>query len=395
MEPWVSLDIRHAPIASLPDLHPILMIRRFIVLALVLAVAACGPDHGPVRIGIAGTFSDSLTVAMKHAAELAAEEINATGGIDGRRLELVMRDDFGSVDSAVRVATELYQSGVVAVVGHSFSAPTLAAAPVYNGGAHPIVQISPSASSPDITNAGPYTFRVCPSDLAHGSALARWAREQLGYDRGAVLYLNNGYGRGIRQTFTGEFTRLGGRVLSMDPYLGDTPDVDPYLDRIAARKEAQFIVVAGYQPDATVAIRDARERGITVPFMGGDGLEQIYQLGALAEGTYVTNAYFETIGTPGNRQFLQRYHRRFPRGATPNQSAVGTWDALMLLRQVIARTGTDRQAIRDGVAAIGTTQPAFEGLTRRIAFDQHGDLANQDVFIGMVRGGRVIPVNTQ
>ncbi len=382
-------------IILLPDLNSVPMPRRLFPLAVLLALAACGRSHRPIQIGIAGTFSDSLTVSMRHAAELAAEEINATGGIGGRRLELVLRDDYGSVDSAVRVATELYRSDVVAVIGHSFSAPTLAAAPVYNGGAHPLVQISPSASSPDISNAGRYTFRVCPSDLAHGSVLARWARQHLGYERGAILYLNNGYGRGIRQTFSGEFTRLGGQVLSMDPYLGDTPEVDPYLDRIAARQQAQFILLAGYQPDATVAIRDARARGITVPFLGGDGLEQIYQLGPLAEGTYVTNAYFESIATPGNRQFLQRYHRRFPRGATPNQSAIGTWDALMLLREVIARTGTDRAAIRAGVAAVGSTQPAYQGLTRRIAFDQHGDLADQNVFIGMVRGGRVIPVSTQ
>lgn len=379
----------------LPELHPARMRRRLIPLAFLLAVAACGPGHSPIRIGIAGTFSDSLTVSMRHAAELAAEEINSTGGIAGRPLELVLRDDYGSVDSAVRVATELYQSDVVAVVGHSFSAPTLAAAPVYNGGSHPVVQISPSASSPDISNAGPYTFRVCPSDLAHGSVLARWARQHLGLERGVILYLNNGYGRGIRQTFSGEFTRLGGQVLAVDPYLGDTPEVDPYLDLIAARHQAQFILVAGYQPDASVAIRDARARGITVPFLGGDGLERIYQLGPLAEGTYVTNAYFENINTPGNHQFLERYHRRFPQGATPNQSAIGTWDALMLLRQVINRTGPDRAAIRDGLAAIGGSQPAYQGLTRRIAFDQNGDLADQNVFIGIVHDGRVIPVNTR
>ena len=116
---------------------------------------------------------------MKQAAELAAEEINAAGGINGRRLELVARDDYADPDSAVFVASDLYDSDVSAVVGHLFSGTTLAAAPVYNGGADPVAAISPSSSSPEVTTAGDYTFRVCPSDLAHGAALAHWVRDRL------------------------------------------------------------------------------------------------------------------------------------------------------------------------------------------------------------------------
>ncbi|MEP6689149.1 MAG: ABC transporter substrate-binding protein, partial [Gemmatimonadales bacterium] len=159
---------------------------RLIALRTMLPLAAAGllgacptSANGPVRIGVAGSFSDPIGLPMRQAAELAAEEINAAGGINGRRLELVTRDDYADPDSAVFVAGDLYDSDVSAVVGHLFSGMTLAAAPVYNGGDDPVVAISPSSSSPDVTAAGDWTFRVCPSDLAHGTVLAHWVRDRL------------------------------------------------------------------------------------------------------------------------------------------------------------------------------------------------------------------------
>ncbi len=326
---------------------------------------------------------------MKLAAELAAEEINATGGINGRRLELVARDDYADPDSAVFVAGDLYESDVVAIVGHLFSGTTLAAAPVYNGGTDPVAAISPSSSSPEVTAAGDHTFRVCPSDLAHGAALALWARERLGLERGAVLYLNDQYGRGIRQTFVNQFTRLGGTLASVDPYLGDRPDVGPYLDRMARDKSIQFLVVAGNRGEAEEVLRQARRRGLTVPVLGGDGLEGIEGAGALAEGVYLTSSYFPTLATRANRKFVEAYHRRFPTAGMPNQPAAATYDAIHLLRNVIAAAGTDRQAVRRTLAAVGSETPAFEGVTGVVAFDAAGDVPDQNVYIGMVRGGSI------
>src|SRR6266850_3915597 len=124
------------------------------VASLTLALCACNFSRDPVRIGLAGSLSDPVGVPMKRAAELAVQEINASGGIHGRPLELIERDDYADPDSAVFVASDLYEAGVSAVIGHLFSSTTLAAAPVYNGGSDPVVAISPSSSSPDISTAG-------------------------------------------------------------------------------------------------------------------------------------------------------------------------------------------------------------------------------------------------
>jgi branched-chain amino acid transport system substrate-binding protein len=356
---------------------------------LVLTMCGCTLSREPIRIGLAGSLSDPVGVPMKHAAELAVAEINAAGGIGGRPLLLLERDDYADPDSAVFVATDLYEAGVSAVIGHLFSGPTLAAAPVYNGGSDPVAAISPSSSSPDVSSAGDYTFRLCPSDLAHGAALARWIRDTLGLERGAVLYLNDQYGRGVRQSFVRDFTRRGGVLVSIDPYLGDQPDVGPYLDRLVKMGRVQFLVVAGNRGEAEVILRQARERGLNMPVLGGDGLEGIEEAGAIADGVYLSSAYLPTIASTANRAFIQAYRKKFPSAGLPNQPAAATYDAVYLLRDVIAKAGPKRRDIRRVLAEVGTRLPAFRGVTGTVAFDMRGDVPNQAVYIGIVRDGAV------
>lgn len=364
---------------------------RFLGCALAVTIAACGGDgQGAVRIGVAGSFSDPIGTPMQLAAELAAEEINATGGVAGRRLELVIRDDYADPDSAVFVANDLYDSEISAVIGHLFSGMTLAASPVYNGGSDPLPAISPSSSSPDLSTAGDYTFRVCPSDLEHGSALAHWAYQRLRLRRGAVLYLNDQYGRGIRQTFVREFIRLGGQLESIDPYLGSTPDVGAYLDRLARSRRAEFLLVAGNRSEGEEIIRQARRRGLDIPVLGGDGLEGIHESGALAEGVYLSSAYFPNLSTEGNLRFVEAYRRRYPNAGIPNQPAAAAYDAVYLLRDVIARAGSDRADVRRALAGVGSATPPFEGVTGTVAFDAAGDVPNQNVYIGQVKNGAVV-----
>jgi branched-chain amino acid transport system substrate-binding protein len=362
---------------------------KLLVAGLALTLSACNFSREPIRIGLAGSLSDPVGVPMKRAAELAVDEINAAGGINGRPIQLIQRDDYADPDSAVFVATDLYDAGVSAVIGHLFSGTTLAAAPVYNGGPEPVAAISPSSSSPDVSTAGDYTFRICPSDLAHGAALARWAHDTLGLERGAVLYLNDQYGRGVRQTFVRDFSRRGGTLVAIDPYLGETPEVGPYLDRLVKIGRVDFLMVAGNRGEAEEILRQARGRGLNMPVLGGDGLEGIEEAGAIADGVYLSSAYLPTISTPANKAFLQAYRKKFPGAGLPNQPAAATYDAVYLLRNVIAKAGPKREDVRRALAKVGSSSPAFRGVTGTVAFDMRGDVPNQAVYIGMVRDGRV------
>ena len=350
-----------------------------------LVLAACSSSE-PIQIGIAGAFTDPIGKPMVLGARLAVDEINAGGGIGGRRVALIEENDYGDADSAVVVAARLYASEAVAVIGHLYSGTTLAAAPVYNGGDNPIAAISPSSSSPEISNAGEYTFRVCPSDFAHGAALARWVRERLGLARGTVLYLNDQYGRGVRERFAAEFTRRGGELVAVAPYLGDTPDVAAYMARMAQDGRSQFVVVAGNRSEAEEVLRQMRSRNLNMPLLGADGLEGIEESGELAEGVYETLAYLPIINTPANQRFVEAYRSRYPGEPLPNQPAAASYDAIHLLARVIGASGTGREAIRDGLMAVDADAP-FEGVTGRIAFDSLGDVPTRDVHVAVVRNG--------
>ena len=359
-----------------------------ILLGLVF-LAACGRGGGPIQIGVAANFTDPLSLPIRYGAQLATEEINAAGGVNGRPIELVEREDYADADSAVVVATDFYNSPVVAVIGHGFSGPTLAAAPVYNGGDKPLLEIAPAASAPAVTDAGPYTFRVCPSDLAHGSALAHWARERLGLSAGAVFYTNSEYGRGIRAAFETEFATLQGDVIGAYPYLGDTPDVGPYVDLLTRNKRAQFMVIAGYDPDARAILTEARKKNLDIPAMGGDGLEQI-ALGR-CRGEWHLSSPPRTSRrptTPANERFVAAYRARFPNAGDPNGSGRGGLRRGLhaAARRCSGSAPTGRQ-LRDAFAGIGTTTPAYDGAMGTIAFDENGDVPSLKIYVGEVRDG--------
>lgn len=370
--------------------------RWLALLVLAVTVTACGPDRRPIKVGWGGgPLNDSTVAPSLHTAELAIEEINAAGGINGRPLELVVMEDGGETDSAVRVATRLVDAGVVAVIGHIYSSTTLAAAPVYNDVTNPVLQISPSATSPAITQAGEYTFRVCPSDLQYGGALARFTRRVLNLSHGAVLYVNNAYGRGIRRTFSEEFTRLGGQVAEVDPFLEEEPDVGAYLDRLTRDRAVDFIVVAGNITEGGRVLRQIRQHNISLPVVGGDGFDGIEDEGAVAEGVYVSTVYLPTLNTDANRKFLEAYRRKFPLGSPVDYSAAATYDIIYLLRDAMVRAGTDRKAIRDAIAEVGRSAPPFAGVTGSIAFDENGDVPQLDIQIGVVRNGTLRPAEAR
>jgi branched-chain amino acid transport system substrate-binding protein len=159
--------------------------------------------------------------------------------------------------------------------------------------------------------------------------------------------------------------------------------------------KAQFLLVAGNRGEAEQIVRQARSRGLTMPILGGDGLEGIEEAGAIADGIYLSSAYLTSIGTPANRAFIQAYRKKFPGTGLPNQPAAATYDAVYLLRTVIAKAGPKRQDIRRALADVGTRAPAFKGVTGTVAFDMRGDVPNQAVYIGVVRNGAVTLAGSQ
>src|SRR5438046_2997077 len=217
---------------------------------------------------------------MLRAAQRAVEQVNARGGVrggragGGRPLKLKVADDSGSENVAMRVAEQLYADpAVMAVVGHLSSDPSKAAARVYGSGVTPLVMVSPSASNPDLGGINPYFFRICPSDLQHGTELARFAWQTLAARHAGIIYLNNDYGRGVRRTFTAEFTRLGGVVVEADPAVPETRSLEPYLSRMR-QGGADVMVLATARAGARPQGNPRRSRSgwpRETPVRGSDG----------------------------------------------------------------------------------------------------------------------------
>jgi branched-chain amino acid transport system substrate-binding protein len=375
------------------------MSRKVFGAMLTLALLLTGGCRGggePIYVGVAGPLSAANGASMRMAVEMAVDEINRANGIGGRRVELVMLDDRADPQVALTVADSLRKDArVVAVIGHVNSAASLKAATIYNAQdarGEPVMHISPASSAPGFTQAGPWSFRITPTDLEFSPVLARGAME-LGRRRAAVLYANDDYGQGVMTTFERAFRSGGGAVVSADPYLpavvtrGD--ELDPYLTR-AMRRGADALVIGGQADAGLKIVQAARRLGYTGPILGSDGLTGLKDAGASAEGVFVSSAFLPDRPTELARQFVARYRQRY--NALPDHRGAMAYDIINLLRRAIEEVGTDRKALRDYVATVGADggSAAFEGVSGTIRFDRNGDVVGKEVMLGVVRGGQLV-----
>ncbi|HEX6747939.1 MAG TPA: ABC transporter substrate-binding protein [Longimicrobium sp.] len=372
--------------------------RKSVLIPLAaLLLAGCGKGGGEVVIGIAGPLNKPNGRSMKLAAQMAADEINRQGGIDGRQVRLEFGDDDADPAKAIEVARALRENAaVVAVVGHVNSAASLKAASIYNAvnndsvGGSPVLQISPASSSPQLTNAGDWTFRICPTDLEFSPALARWA-VRLGRRKAAVLYANDDYGQGVMTTFADAFGRDGGAVVSRDPYLPavyESPGaLDPYLQR-ALQRGADALVIGGQAPEGLKIIAAARRLGFTGPILGSDGLTGVKDGGPVAEGVFVSSAFLPDRPADKAQQFVNAYRQRYRE--MPDHRGAMTYDVIYLLKDAIEHSGAGRQELRDYVAGIGSSHPEFAGVSGTIKFDRNGDVVGKEVAVGVVRNGQLV-----
>jgi branched-chain amino acid transport system substrate-binding protein len=367
--------------------------------AVTLLATGCGQSD-PIYIGLAGPVNAANGVSMKRAAELAVEEINGTGGIDGRLLVLDIQDDAANANRAIEIARDFRaDSRIVAVVGHLNSAASLAAAPVYNAPrgdrenpGTPVLQVSPASSAPGLTHGWDWTFRITPTDLEFAPAVARWAVQELGSRRAAVLYANDAYGRGVMTSFLADFQALGGTVVSGGPYLNsilvEGDELDPYLRR-AIDRQADALVIGGQAEAGLAIIQAARRLGYTGPVLGADGLTSLKDAGPAGEGVYISSAFLPDRPDSLSREFVRAYRERYD-GATPDHRGAMAYDIIYMLRDAIRAVGTDRRAVRDWIARVGRGNDPFRGVSGEVRFDEHGDVQGKAVDVGVVRGGELV-----
>ena len=368
----------------------------------VLSLAACGRKEETIVLGVAAPLQMANGKSVQMAAEMAVDEINKKLAGTGRTFALEIRDDEKSEKKGIEVARDLRENEkVVAVIGHVNSAVSIKAAPIYNMPAgeqdsilgDPVVQISPASSAPALTGAGPWTFRVTPTDLEFSPVLARHARERLGSSKAAVIYANDEYGQGVTSTFAAAFRRQGGQIVSSDPYLPDIlknpAALDPYLVR-AIRRGADALVIGGQADAGVPIIQAARRLGYTGPILGADGLTGVKDARGVGEGVFVSSAFLPDHDTPAAQKFVAAFRARYK--TSPDHRAAQTYDIVYLLYEAITKVGPDREAIRGYLEQVGRPggHPAFDGVSGTIKFDENGDVVEKPVVIGVVRGSELV-----
>ncbi|MBX6331028.1 MAG: ABC transporter substrate-binding protein [Gemmatimonadaceae bacterium] len=348
------------------------------LLSLVCFLAGgCSRGTQPIVIGAAGPWGEWAGEMTKKGIDLAVDEINAAGGIRGRRLEVLARDDQRDGARAAVVAQELVRTkAVVGVIGHVTSGAMVAAAKVYDG--H-LAAIATSATSPDLTGISPWTFRVISSDSTNGVEIARFVTA-MGRRRAAVVYENDSYGRGLADAFRKSFT---GEIVAMDPIGAKVPDAQPYIAYYKAH-DVDIVFVVGLPESGFALLREARREGWKADFIGGDGWAGLVADTVLSEGAYVGTAFTAEDPREDVQRFVAAFRARY--GVEPEINAALGYDATRVLAQAIAAVGPDRRAIRRYLAHI-TPETAFHGVTGTIRFRPDGDPVSAPYRITRVHRG--------
>jgi branched-chain amino acid transport system substrate-binding protein len=327
----------------------------------VVALAACerkgargGSDTGDIPVGLYASLTGdgaSFGQSSREGAELAVREINDAGGLlGGRRINLLVEDDQSRPDDASNAVTKLItQDGVVAMIGEIASRRTLAAAPVSQR--YHVPMITPASTNERVTQVGDYIFRVCFIDPFQGEVLSKFAYNDLHARRAAVLRdITQDYSVGLADSIQQHFTALGGTVLAPVSYSAGDADFRGVLTAIR-RERPDVIFDTGYYPEAAVIVRQARELGMKMPILGGDG----WVGDALANGrealnnTYISNHYSGDAPDPIVQTFVTSYRKAY--GREPDSLAALSYDAVKVLADAITRAGTtDGPKVRDALA---------------------------------------------
>lgn len=343
-----------------------------------------------VEIAVAGPMTGDS--APKGHAELAGvalaqQEINRNGGIAGKKLIVRIADDKGKKGEATKtVAQALVHSNVVAVVGHIGSSNTLDAAEVYEAGELPAV--SPSSSSPLISDAGDYIFRVCPDDKAQGRALAEYAK-QIGVKQAAIVY-NPGdtYSRTLYESISDQMSRLG--IAAGGEFVYDTEAMDfaqTAADIKASGSDAVFF--SGSNVEGAYFIMEMNQTAPNIKILTGDAMyvkPLLDVAGAKANGVITTTFFHANAGFPFEAHFVQASTAKFK--GTPNARSALAYDAVNAIGRAMEET---QSATREGVKK-GLMSVSFEGATGRIRFNNKGDARNKPIVILQIKNQAFVPV---
>jgi branched-chain amino acid transport system substrate-binding protein len=335
-----------------------------------LKVGIVAPMTGPVA-----TFG----VSYANGAKMAADEWNAKGGIKGRQIQPIVEDDKIDPTEGVNAVQKLLnQDQVLGIIGPVGSAVALAVAPICQAAGVPM--ITGTATTDKLSDSGDFIFRACFKDSFQGLVMSKFASENLSAKKAAVLYdLGNDYSKGLAESFRDAFQAAGGQVVAFETYGKDDVDFLAQLTTIKAAAPDVVFLPDYYNKVGPIAAQ-ARQLGITVPLLGGDGWDSpdlVTLAGQAVEGCFFSNHYSADLENPEATAFLANFKKAF--GKDPDALAALAYDSANILFAAMAGAANpdDKAAVRDVMAKTS----GFRAVTGVITFDANGDPVKSAVVI--------------
>ncbi len=358
--------------------------RRLLVSALMALplLAACTKKntneivvgHFASMTGSEATFGQSTDEGIR----LAIDEVNAAGGIKGKKIKLITMDNQGKAEEAAAVVTRLIeQEKVVAILGEVASSRSLAAAPIAQSKKIPM--LTPSSTNPKVTEVGDFIFRACFIDPFQGTVMAKFAAENLKMKKVAILRdVKSDYSVGLADFFTAKFKELGGEVVADLSYQSQDVDFKAQLTQLKS-KGVEGLFVPGYYTEVGLIARQARELGITATLLGGDGWDspKLSEIGKDAiNGAYFSNHYSTESKDPAAVEFMAKFKAKYNK--QPDGLSSVAYDATrMLIKAMESSTEVTATAIRDQLASI----KEFVGATGKISIDEKRNAVKSAVVV--------------
>ncbi|MCM3477594.1 ABC transporter substrate-binding protein [Caldibacillus thermoamylovorans] len=304
--------------------------------------------------GEVASYGQSISEGM----ELAIEEINASGGVDGKKIKVVKVDNKSDNAEAASAATRLTsQENVLAIIGAATSGNTIAQAQIAND--TKTILLSPSGTAPNVTenedgSINEYVFRTSYIDPFQGTVAANFAAKELGV-KTAAIYSDSAsdYAKGLAAAFKETFQKAGGKIVAEESYVAGDTDFRSTLTRIKSANP-EFVFIPGYYEEVGLIVKQARESGVTVPLMGADGWDSPTLVDLAGKdalnNTFITNHYSAQDPDTKIQEFVTKFKEKYKDKSPDAFNALG-YDSVYLLVDAIKRAGSlDREAVKDALA---------------------------------------------
>jgi len=344
------------------------------------------PADDVILLGEVGSLTGSeaaFGISTRDGIAMAIDEANEAGGVKGKKLAVRVYDDQSKPEEAASAVTRLItQDKVLVILGEVASSNSLAMAPKAQEAKIPM--ISPSSTNPKVTEVGDYIFRVCFIDPFQGYVMARYSRDELKHKDVAILTdKKSAYSEGLTDVFKRKFTEMGGKIVVVESYAKGDTDFRAQLTNIKKLKP-QGLYIPGYYQDVANIAEQARELGLKVTMMGGDGWDsaKLFELGGSAvDGSYVSNHYSPEDPSPVVQNFIAKYKAKY--GGVPDSLAALGYDAASVAIAAMKRApDLSGPALRDEIAKTKD----FPGVAGTISINEKRDAVKPAVVLKVEDG---------